>query len=68
MAELVRGAGGIEAGIPQSDATDPNGTIPKFRTGSLNIVRAGGGAGKFSAYISGLGSITINPVTREVRP
>jgi hypothetical protein len=66
--ELVRGAGGIEAGILPGDAPDPNGTIPKFRTGSLNIVRAGGGAGKFSAYISGLGSITINPVIREVRP
>jgi hypothetical protein len=68
VAELTRGAGGIDAGILPSDAPDPNGTIPKFRTGSLNIVRAGGGAGKFSAYISGLGSITINPVTREVRP
>lgn len=68
VAELLRGAGGIEAGILPSDAPDQSGTIPKFRTGSLNIVRAGGGAGKFSAYISGLGSITINPVTREVRP
>jgi hypothetical protein len=68
VAELLRGAGGIEAGILAREAPDPNGTIPKFRTGSLNIVRAGGGAGKFSAYISGLGSITINPITREVRP
>ena len=67
VAELVRGAGGIDAGILPGEAP-ANGTIPKFRTGSLNIVRAGGGAGKFSAYISGLGSITINPVTREVRP
>jgi hypothetical protein len=68
VAELLRGAGGIDAGILPGDTPDPNGTIPKFRTGSLNIVRAGGRAGKFSAYISGLGSITINPVTREVRP
>src|SRR4030095_5806831 len=68
FADLVRGAGGIEAGILPREAPDPGGTIPKFRTGSLNVVRAGGGAGKFSAYISGLGSITINPVTREVRP
>jgi hypothetical protein len=67
VAELVRGANGIDAGILPGEAPDPNGTLPKFRTGSLNIVRAGGGAGKFSAYISGLGSITINPVTREVR-
>jgi hypothetical protein len=68
VAELLRGAGGIDAGILPGDAPDANGAIPKFRTGSLNIVRAGGGAGRFSAYISGLGSITINPVTREVRP
>jgi hypothetical protein len=67
VSDLVRGANGIEAGILPSDAPDPAGTLPKFRTGSLNIVRAGGSAGKFSAYISGLGSITINPVTREVR-
>ncbi|HYX63713.1 MAG TPA: thioredoxin family protein [Burkholderiales bacterium] len=40
---------------------------PKFRTGSLNIVRAGGAAGKYSAIISGLGSKGINPVTQEIR-
>lgn len=40
---------------------------PKFRTGSLNIVRAGGAAGKYSAIISGLGSKGINPVTKEIR-
>jgi hypothetical protein len=68
VAELLRGAGGIEAGILPADAPDPHGVLPKFRTGTLNIVRAGGGAGKFSAYISGLGSITIKPVTVEVRP
>lgn len=68
VSELVRGAGGIDAGILPADAPDPRGTLPKFRTGSLNIVRAGGSAGKFSAYISGLGSITINPVTKEITP
>jgi hypothetical protein len=36
----------------------------KFRR--LDIVRAGGSAGKFSAYITGLASITSGPVTREV--
>lgn len=40
---------------------------PKFRTGSLNIVRAGGAAGKYSAIVSGLGSRGINPVTKEIR-
>jgi hypothetical protein len=38
----------------------------KFRTGSLNVVRAGGAAGKYSAIISGLGSKGINPVTKEI--
>ena len=42
------------------------GTVPKFKTGTLNVIRAGGSAGLFSAIISGLGSITINPVTREI--
>jgi len=46
----------------------PGATVPKFQTGSLNIIRAGGSAGLFSALISGLGSITINPVTKEIRP
>ena len=46
----------------------PDATVPKFQTGSLNIIRAGGAAGLFSAIISGLGSITINPVTKEIRP
>jgi hypothetical protein len=64
--QLLRGVGGIEAGLLPQDIPDPNGTLPKFKTGSLNIVRAGGGAGKFSAYISGLGSITISPVTKEI--
>jgi hypothetical protein len=68
VAQLLRGVDGIEAGILPNEAPDPQGTLPKFRTGSLNIVRAGGSAGKFSAYISGLGSITINPVTKEITP
>jgi hypothetical protein len=36
----------------------------KFRR--LDIVRAGGSAGKYSAYITGLALITSGPVTREV--
>ena len=49
------------------ERADPNASTPKFRTGSFNIIRAGGSAGKFSAFISGLGSITINPVSKEIR-
>lgn len=45
---------------------NPQATVPKFKTGSLNIIRAGG-TGLFSAIISGIGSITINPVTKEIR-
>lgn len=65
-AEIERGAGGIEEGLPAGKATGP---VPKFRPGGLMIVHAGGGAGMFSAVIGGWvggpgGSI---PVTREVR-
>lgn len=45
---------------------NPDATVPKFRTGSLNIVRAGG-TGLFAAIVSGIGSITINPVTKEIK-
>ena len=63
---LVAGAGGIAEGIPAAMAGKP---VPKFRPGGLLIVRAGGGAGLFSAIIAGwaasgpTGSI---PVTKEI--
>ena len=65
-AELVAGAGGIAEGIPAAMAGKP---VPKFRPGGLLIVRAGGGAGLFSAIIAGwaasgpTGSI---PVSKEI--
>ncbi|MEX1237244.1 MAG: hypothetical protein WD994_03135, partial [Pseudomonadales bacterium] len=52
-AELVRGAGGIEEGLPASFADK---ILPKFRADGLNIVRAGGSAGLFSAIIAGWGA------------
>lgn len=64
--ELVAGAGGIAEGIPEHLADK---TFNKFRPGGLMIVRAGGGAGMFSAIIGGWmasgpkGSI---PVTMEI--
>ncbi len=64
--ELVRGAGGIEEGVPE---TLRDRTLPKFREGGLNIVRAGGSAGLFSAIIGGWGasgSMGSIPVTREI--
>ena len=65
-AELVMGAGGIAEGIPAKLADQ---TLPKFRPGGLNIVRAGGGAGMFSAVIGGwaaTGEIGSIPVTKEI--
>ena len=51
--ELIAGAGGIAEGIPDKFADS---TMPKFREGGLNIVRAGGSAGLFSAIIAGWGA------------
>ncbi|MDH5737824.1 MAG: thioredoxin family protein [Gammaproteobacteria bacterium] len=65
--ELVRGAGGIEEGLPEKMA---DGIYPKFRPGGLNIVRAGGSAGLFSAIIAGWGASGKTgsvPVTREIK-
>jgi hypothetical protein len=65
---LIRGAGGIAEGVPieLKDAT-----IPKFRPGGLQIVHAGGAAGRFSAIISGWvasGPKGSQAVTKEIRP
>ncbi|HEU4726957.1 MAG TPA: hypothetical protein VFT22_03690, partial [Kofleriaceae bacterium] len=49
--ELVRGAGGIDEGMPAAFAQGKR--IPKFRAGDLAIVHAGGTAGMFSAIIEG---------------
>ena len=63
--ELVRGAGGIEEGIPAGLAEL---TLPKFRDGGLLIAHAGGGAGLFSGIIGGWasGKMGSEPITREV--
>jgi len=64
--ELVVNAGGIQEGIP---AHLENAKLPKFREGGLNIVRAGGDAGLFSAIIAGWaasGDKGSVPVTREI--
>jgi hypothetical protein len=66
-AELVRGAGGIDEGLPAAFADQ---TLPKFRPGGILLACAGGGAGLFSAIIGGWanGSVGSQPVTREVTP
>ena len=64
--ELVRGAGGIGAGVKPELVRD---SMPKFREGGLNVVRAGGEAGLMSAVIGGWvasGPRGSSPVTKEV--
>ena len=66
-AELVRGAGGITEGLPESVRDS---TLPKFRPGGILVVHCGGGAGLFSAIIGGWagGAIGSQPVVQEIRP
>ena len=63
--EIVRGAGGIDEGVPESFRDT---VLPKFRDGGLLLVHAGGTAGMFSAVIGGWvsGETGSKPVTREV--
>jgi hypothetical protein len=67
IGELVRGAKGIDEGLP---ATAGGASRNKLRKGGLLIVRAGGGAGMFSGIIGGwtsggfAGSV---PVNKEVK-
>ncbi len=51
--EVIRGARGVSEGMPESMADE---MIPKFRSGGLNIVRAGGIAGMMSSIIGGWGA------------
>jgi hypothetical protein len=64
--EVIRGAGGIEEGLPEGLR---NATLPKLRPGGLYIVHCGGGAGLFSAIIGGwlAGSNGSQPVVREIQ-
>jgi hypothetical protein len=63
--EIVRGAQGIEEGLPEGfkDAV-----LPKFTPDGLLIVHAGGGAGLFSAIVGGwvAGNTGSKPVTRPI--
>jgi len=65
--DLVRGAGGIEEGMPAALAAGRR--LPKFIPGDLAIVHAGGRAGMFSAIIEGwvTGARGSQLTTREVR-
>ena len=65
--ELVRGAGGIAEGLPESVR---GASIPKFRPGGLLLVHCGGEAGLFSAMIGGWagGPLGSTPVWKEIGP
>ncbi len=77
IAELARGAGGIEEGIPAQatsgflapDTSDGPVSLPKFRPDGLMLAYTGGGAGLFSSIIAGWanGEIGSKPVTRAVQ-
>ena len=64
--EIVRGAGGIAEGVPESLVGS---TLPKFKPDGLLLAFAGGRAGLFSAIIGGWanGTVGSTPVTRQVR-
>ena len=66
-ASLVRGADGIDEGVPARMA---GAVLPKFRPDGLLFVHAGGTAGRFSAIIGGWvsGPTGSSPVTMEVKP
>jgi hypothetical protein len=65
-AELIGGVDGMAEGMPDF-IKDMD--LPKFKPGGLNIVHAGGGAGLFSAIISGWlasGDMGSSPVTKLI--
>jgi hypothetical protein len=67
-AELARGAGGIEEGMPAAMVAGRR--VPKFLPGDLAIIHAGGSAGMFSAIIEGWvsGPRGSQLTTHEVHP
>ena len=75
--ELLRGAGGIDEGVPAQaasgflapDTSDGPTSLPKFRPDGLMLAYAGGGAGLFSSIIAGWvnGDTGSKPVTRPVQ-
>ncbi len=63
--DILRGAGGIEEGVPVEFAGLE---LPKFPPGGIHVVHAGGGAGLFSMTFGGwvagaMGSVTV---TKEI--
>ena len=66
--DLGMGTDKRAAGAAPAAGTD---TLPKFREGGIQLIRAGGDAGMFSAIIPGWlmkGELGTDPVTREITP
>ena len=65
----TRASGAYSILIPASRAGE---SLPKFYEGGLLIVRAGGPAGLFSAFlpgwIAGRNPLELQPVTKEIKP
>jgi hypothetical protein len=64
--EIINGVDGIAEGMPEF-VKDME--LPKFKPGGLNIVRAGGTAGLFSAIVGGWlasGDMGSSPVSKEI--
>src|SRR5438132_1375092 len=64
--ELVRGAGGMAEGVPESLASA---TLPKFRPNGLRLVHCGGRAGLLSVMLGGWagGALGSEPVMSRSR-
>ena len=65
MRGLVPGRSGL-GGLTPDERGNPDLMLSKFRTGGLNVIRAGGGTGKYSAIISAIGSAGLRLVIREI--
>jgi hypothetical protein len=64
--DIVPGRAGLD-GLSDEERANPDARVPKFRSGPLNLIRAGGRAGKYSAIISSIGGWkSIRPVTGEI--
>jgi hypothetical protein len=67
--EILAGRDGIGEGVPANRADE---MIPKFFEGGLQVVRAGGPAGLFSAvlpgWLGGRNKTQLQPVTKEIKP
>jgi hypothetical protein len=65
--DIVAGRDGVGEGVPRERAHEE---VPKFHEDGLLVVRAGGGAGLFSAilpgWLAGRNRLELQPVTKEV--